>query len=120
MLAETPEYMEPPEILDELPFEIMSIDKLDPPRTYQVAWRTVADDGLPEETSDVVVVPKSSQIELYLESWISERKQTRIKANKRAREEREEQGPELKKSQSQKAMLNRLKKKSDQKGKRPS
>lgn len=109
----TPEHQTPPESVGSLPFEVLDVEKMDGPRTYRVVWRTLADDGYPEETSDMVEVPAGVTVEDYLESFLEERKQKRVTANVRARERREARGPDPERIQGQPAMLGRLKGKVD-------
>lgn len=102
----------PPEALEDLSFELLDIEQLDP-REYRIHWRTIADDGYPEITSMDVVVPEGELVEQHLEGVIAERKLARLRANTKARQKREAALTKAAKNK-QSAMLNRLKARQDQ------
>jgi hypothetical protein len=113
--------IDPPTTLEGLPFEVLDIENLGG-REYRVFWRTIADDGLPEETSQDIKVPASANVEHYIEDFLAEKKLKRCKANAKGKERREREKAEESKTAKQKQplLLNKVKNKVDQKGKRPS
>lgn len=108
-----PHPITPPEVLADLPFEILELQSMAEARTYRVSWRTIADDGYPEETSDIVKVPTGQTVESYLEDFIAGRKAARVRANVKAREKRAATSVDLPTVRNERAMLARLKAKAD-------